>query len=94
MSRRDQGAYQVDHTREVLDHVKRLAERGDSYRDIAAQVKRTHRLNRFTKVNVASMIHRMRKRGELPQTKRTGGKAKAPSMFDRRPKMSITLAKV
>lgn len=89
------GVYQNSYTREILDAVKRLEERGDTYKEIATQIKHQFKLSHFTKNNVAGMINRLRRRGELPPTQRKGGvRTKGTTADFDRPPAPITLAKV
>lgn len=73
-SRKDFGAYTAHYPRAIIEQVRQAFLSGKRYIDIAAQVKHDHKLPRFTKNNVAGMINRMRKRGELPPAERMGGK--------------------
>lgn len=66
------GAYKTPYPQAVVDTVRRLALQGNHYNDIANEVKRVHKLPVFKKSNVASMISRMRKRGEIELSKKCG----------------------
>lgn len=92
MRRNDHNQY----TALMYEMIRRLEARGDTYQEIAAQVRRHFRLTRFTRSNVAGVIHRLRRRGELPQSKRVGGNRSKgmTNDFDRIPQPPVSLAKV
>lgn len=65
MSRRDRGTYQHDYSREVLDLVRKLVLHELPYWAVAERVAKVHRI-RFTTNNVSGIVHRLRRKGELP----------------------------
>lgn len=86
------GVYKPTYPQAVVDSVRQLALQGHRYNDIANEVRRRHQLPKFNKCNVASMISRMRKRGEIELSKKCGTRPKY-AKEDYRP-ASITLAPI
>lgn len=87
------GAFKPPYPRPVVDTVKHMFIRGDSYMEIANEIRRKHKLPGFTKNNVAGMVSRLRKRREIDAPERKGGHrpVKCNSAFDARPPAPITL---
>lgn len=91
MTAPSKGLFKPPYPKEVVDTVRKLALRNRKYTDIANEVKRIHKLPSFKKSNVASMISRMRNRGEIELSKKSGPRPKIASSAEYRP-APITLA--